>query len=149
MANLGSNVKTAFLKGLEALGKTASSLTDAAQQKLSEMNIDNRRREVLAEIPKCVMQLWKDGVEMPEPLTSLLTELNELEEKLAALRPQPEAKPEEPVQTEEPAEEEAEDTAVEAEEETACTDPCEEPAACECSQEECLCEAAEAENQEE
>lgn len=149
MANLGSNVKTAFLKGLEALGKTASSLTDAAQQKLSEMNIDNRRREVLAEIPKCVMQLWKDGVEMPEPLTSLLTELNELEEKLAALRPQPEAKPEEPVQTEEPAEEEAEDTAVEAEEETACTDPGEETPACECSQEECLCEAAEAESQEE
>ncbi|MBR5547402.1 MAG: hypothetical protein IKU70_10550 [Clostridia bacterium] len=150
MANLGSNVKTAFLKGLEALGKTASSLTDAAQQKLSEMNIDNRRREVLAEIPKCVMQLWKDGVEMPEPLTSLLTELNELDEKLAALRPQPEAKPEEPVQTEEPAEEEeAEDTAVEAEEETACTDPGEETPACECSQEECLCEAAEAENQEE
>ena len=149
MANLGSNVKTAFLKGLEALGKTASSLTDAAQQKLSEMNIDNRRREVLAEIPKCVMQLWKDGAEMPEPLTSLLTELNELDEKLAALRPQPEVRPEEPVQTEEPAEEEAEDTAVEAEEETACTDPGEETPACECSQEECLCEAAESENQEE
>ena len=47
MANLGSNVKTAFLKGLEVLGKTASSLTDAAQQKLSEMNLDTRRRSML------------------------------------------------------------------------------------------------------
>ena len=44
MANLGNNVKTAFLKGLEALGKTASNLSDAAQQKLIEMNLDTRRR---------------------------------------------------------------------------------------------------------
>lgn len=140
MANLSSNVKTAFLKGLQALGKTASNLTDAAQQKLSEMNLDTRRREVLAEIPKCVMQLWKNGVEMPEPLNALLQELTELEEKLAALRPQPEPKPEEPVQEEEPA---AEETAEE---------PCEEPAgeesaveepACECSEEGCCKEVSE------
>ena len=139
MANLSSNVKTAFLKGLQALGKTASTLTDAAQQKLSEMNLDTRRREVLTEIPKCVMQLWKNGVEMPEPLNTLLQELTELEEKLAALRPQPEAKPEEPVQEEEPA---AEETAEETAEE-----PCEEPAAeepaCECSEEGCCTEASE------
>ncbi len=138
MANLGSNVKTAFLKGLEALGKTASSLTDAAQQKLSEMNLDNRRREVLAEIPKRVMQLWKDGVEMPEPLTELLKELTDLEEKLAEMRPQPEAKPEEPEQPKEPAEEEtAEEAAEEAAEEIV-----EEASACDCSAEDCCCEAA-------
>lgn len=143
MANLSSNVKTAFLKGLQALGKTASNLTDAAQQKLSEMNLDTRRREVLAEIPKCVMQLWKNGVEMPEPLNTLLQELTELEEKLAALRPQPEAKPEEPVQEEEPA---AEETAEETAEEP-CEEPCEESAveepACECSEEGCCKEVSE------
>ena len=143
MANLSSNVKTAFLKGLQALGKTASNLTDAAQQKLSEMNLDTRRREVLAEIPKCVMQLWKNGVEMPEPLNTLLQELTELEEKLAALRPQPEPKPEEPVQEEEPA---AEETAEEMAEEP-CEEPCEESAveepACECSEEGCCKEASE------
>lgn len=110
MATLGNNVKTAFLKGLEALGKTATSLTDAAQQKLSEMNLDTRRRELLAEIPKCVMQLWKEGVELPEPLTSLLTELSELEEKLAAMRPQPEAKTTAAVKCEAETEVEAEQT---------------------------------------
>ena len=146
MANLGNNVKTAFLKGLEALGKTASSLSDAAQQKLSEMNLDTRRREVLSEIPKCVMQLWKDGVEMPEPLTALLNELSELEEKLAALRPQPEVKTEEEAKPEKPAEEAAEETE-EAAEEPAC-DCAEETCCCECEQpasdcaEEPCCEAA-------
>ena len=113
-----------------------ASLSDAAQQKLSEMNLDTRRREVLAEIPKCVMQLWKDGVEMPEPLTALLTELSELEEKLAALRPQPAAKEAEP-ETE--AEEAAEEPAAEAEEVP------EEAPACECAEEECCCEAGEPE----
>ena len=123
MATLGNNVKTAFLKGLEALGKTATSLTDAAQHKLSEMNLDTRRRELLAEIPKCVMQLWKEGVEMPEPLTNLLTELNELEEKLAAMRPQPEVKvteSEAEVETEaDPTEEETQE-----EDEACCAEPC-------------------------
>lgn len=141
MANLGNNVKTAFLKGLEALGKTASSLSDAAQQKLSEMNLDTRRREVLSEIPKCVMQLWKDGVEMPEPLTALLNELSELEEKLAALRPQPEVKTEEEAKPEEPAEEAAEETE-EAAEEPAC-DCAEETCCCECEQEQPACGCAE------
>lgn len=93
MGNLGYGVRTAFLKGLEALGKTASTLSDAAQHKLDKMNLENRRRTVLAEIPKCVMQLWKDGAELPEPLNSLLSELHDVELQLAALRPQPEAKP--------------------------------------------------------
>lgn len=143
MANLGNNVKTAFLKGLEALGKTASSLSDAAQQKLSEMNLETRRREMMAEIPRLVMQLWKDGVELPPALSELLGELSELDEKLSAMRPQPEEKAEED-QTEE-AEEEAGAADEEAEqeplscEENACEAPdckCE----CECTGEDCGCE---------
>lgn len=139
MANLGNNVKTAFLKGLEALGKTASSLSDAAQQKLSEMNLETRRREMMAEIPRLVMQLWKDGVELPPALSELLGELSELEEKLSAMRPQPEEKAEEE-QTEE-AEEEAGAADEETEqeplscEETACEAP-----ECECVGEACGCE---------
>lgn len=140
MAILGNNVKTAFLKGLEALGKTASTLTDAAQQKLSEMNLDTRRREVLAEIPKCVMQLWKNGVEMPEPLNTLLQELTELEEKLAALRPKPEVKAEEPAPAEEAEEEEVPAEATE-------EGPTEETPDCECGEDACCCEAAESEGE--
>lgn len=89
MANLGNNMKTAFLKGLEALGKGASSLTNAAQHKINEMNLDSRRREILSEIPKCVMEMWQNGVELPDPLGALLSELNELDQQLAAMRPQP------------------------------------------------------------
>ncbi len=142
MANLGNNVKTAFLKGLEALGKTASSLSDAAQQKLSEMNLETRRREVLAEIPKCVMQLWQDGVEMPEALTALLSELTELNEKLAAMHPQPEVKPEE--EEEAQPEQDAQDVPVEEETvEQEAVETVAEEAVCECANEDCCCEASE------
>lgn len=129
MGNLGYGVKTAFLKGLEALGKTASNLSDAAQHKLSEMNLENRRREVLASIPKCVMQLWQDGVELPEPLSDLLNELADVEQQLAAMRPQPKAAPAEEASAEEEVEEETEVEALEEPAEEAVTP------ACECSEE--------------
>lgn len=116
MGNLGYGVRTAFLKGLEALGKTASNLSDAAQHKLDKMNLENRRRNVLAEIPKCVMLLWQEGTVLPEPLNSLLSELHDVEQQLAAMRPQPEVKPAEQ-SAEEAVEEAAEEPAEEPTEE--------------------------------
>ena len=140
MANLGNNVKTAFLKGLEALGKTASSLSDAAQQKLSEMNLETRRREMMAEIPRLVMQLWKDGVELPPALSEVLGKLSELEEKLSAMRPQPEEKAGEE-QTEETEEEAGGAAGEEAEQETlSCEETACEAPECECAGEACGCE---------
>ena len=135
MSNLGYGVKTAFLKGLEALGKTASNLSDAAQHKLNEMNLETRRREVLASIPKCVMQLWKDGVELPTPLTDLLNELADVEQQLSAMRPQPKAAPAE----ETPAEEDDVTEAVEEPAEEATPD-------CECS-DDTVCEIPETEEE--
>ena len=125
MAIFGEKLRTAFLKGIEALGKGASSLADGAQKKLDEMNLETRRREILAAIPKCVSELYAQGVELPQQLTDLLGELKELEEKIKAMRPQP-------APVEEPAAEEAEEgTAEEAA-------PAEEAAeeACECGCEE-------------
>ena len=125
MAIFGENLRTAFLKGIEALGKGASSLADGAQKKLDEMNLETRRREILAAIPKCVSELYAQGVELPQQLTDLLGELKELEEKIKAMRPQP-------APVEEPAAEEAEEgsaeEAVPAEEaaEEACECGCEE-----------------------
>ncbi|MDD6142415.1 MAG: hypothetical protein PUD16_02825 [bacterium] len=91
MAILGNNLKTAFLKGMEALGKGAANLTSSAQQKLNEMNLENRRSELAKEIPVCAMKLWKDGAQLPEELAALLSEISELEEQLAAMRAKPEA----------------------------------------------------------
>lgn len=109
MAILGNNLKTAFLKGMEALGKGAANLTSSAQQKLNEMNLENRRSVLAKEIPVCAMKLWKDGAQLPEELAALLSEISELEEQLAAMR----AKPEAPAQPEAEAAPAAEETTVE------------------------------------
>ncbi len=127
-AIFGENLRTAFLKGVEALGKGAADLAQGAHKKLDEIKLEGRRRDVLNEIPKCVNELYAQGVELPQQLTDLLAELADLDEQLAAMRPAP--APQEP---EEPAEE-AE--AAEAEEEMAEEEPAvEEPAAEEAAEE--------------
>ncbi|MBR3874152.1 MAG: hypothetical protein IKJ26_08275 [Clostridia bacterium] len=101
MAGLfGESVKTAFLKGIEAIGKGASTLAEGAQNKLNEINLETRRREILNEIPKCVQELYEQGIELPEKLTGLLGELSELDAKLAQMRPQPAPQEEAPAEEE-------------------------------------------------
>lgn len=104
MANLGNDVKTFFLKGVESLGKAASDLTVSARKKLDEINVAARRDEIRKALPDLLLQLWKNGAELPDELVSLLVELNRLNEQLAAAQAKPEsAQPEE--DTEEPTEE--------------------------------------------
>lgn len=110
-AFFGENVKTAILKGIEAIGKGASTLAEGAQKKLDEINLESRRREILNEIPKCVRALYEQGVNLPEELMNLLNELGELDEKLQAVRPQP-------APAEEPAPEQEEQVGTETVEET-------------------------------
>jgi len=144
MGHLGTSVKTAFLKGLEALGKSAANLSDAAHHKVSVMNLENRRREVLSAIPKCVMQLWKEGAELPEALSALLSELADVEQKLAEMRPQPEVKPAEETAAEEETEVAEEEAVSEEALEEVCEAPVEE-AAVEVPEAEPCCEAEETE----
>lgn len=98
MANLGINVKTALLKGLEAIGDAASSIGTSAKQKLSEMHLANRRDDLRKAIPDLAMLLWKQGAELPNELVSVLGELSELEEQIAALHPKAEAAEEQPAE---------------------------------------------------
>ena len=93
MAKIGNNMKTALLKGLEALGDAASSIGTSAKQKLSEMHLANRRDDLRKAIPDLAMLLWKQGAQLPAELASVLSELSDLEEQIAALRPKPEPAP--------------------------------------------------------
>lgn len=93
MAKLGNNMKTALLRGLEALGDAASSIGTSAKQKLSEMHLANRRDDLRKAIPDLAMLLWKQGAELPVELTSVLSELSDLEEQIASLHPAPQPAP--------------------------------------------------------
>ena len=102
MASLGNNLKVAFLRGLEAVGRGASNMASNAHQKLNEINLETRRRELLSEIPVQALDLWQQGEPMPQPLGEMLRELSELDEELTVLRAQRYAR----VETESPTQDE-------------------------------------------
>ena len=113
----GDNLKTTILKTIEAFGKSASSMAEGAQKKLSEMNLEVRRRELTDRITGIVMELYHSGTELPESLTAVLDEINGIDAQLAEMRAektaaQPEETEEEEEESLETAEEVSETVAV-------------------------------------
>ena len=92
MANFSSRVKLTVLKGMEALGTTASNLASNAKLKVNEINLENRRREILTNFSLQAFELWQKGVELPAPLAEMLEELSDTEARLSVLRAQKYAK---------------------------------------------------------
>lgn len=92
MAGFGNKVKLTVLKGMEAVGQSASSLASNAQHKLQELNLETQRREILSAFPLRAYDLWQKGEALPEELAKMLKELSELDERLGILRAQRYAK---------------------------------------------------------
>lgn len=95
MADLRKGFKEIWMKGMEAVGDTASKIASNTKYKVNEMNLVNRRREILSDFGTRAYELWQKGEHFPEELESLLaelsrldTELNEIRmEKLASMQP--------------------------------------------------------------
>ena len=86
MADINSNLKNIWMKGMEAIGRTASSIASNTKYKVDEMNLVNRRREILADFGPRAYALWQKGVSFPEELQASLQELSQLDEKLNDMR---------------------------------------------------------------
>ncbi len=86
MPTITDKIRTTWFKCMESIGTSAANLADNAKQKLNEINMEARRKEVVADLPSKLLQMWKDGAELPEELNELLGELNTIEEDLAAAR---------------------------------------------------------------
>ena len=88
MAKANGGLKMAWLKVMEAIGNTASTMANNAKAKMQEINLEARKRELLTELSMVAMTLWQKGHELPPPLNAILTELNEVDEKLSLTRAQ-------------------------------------------------------------
>jgi len=86
--NFSSKVRIALFKGMEAIGTSASNLASNAKLKVNEINLENRRREILTDFSLQAFELWQNGTQLPAPLDSLFQELSEIEERLSVLRAQ-------------------------------------------------------------
>lgn len=86
MAEIGKSLKGIWLKSMEAISNTASNIASNTKYKVDEMNIVNRRREILSDFGAQAYELWQKGEKFPEPLDALLKELSELDEAMNAIR---------------------------------------------------------------
>ena len=86
MPELSKSLKGIWLKSMQAISNTASNIASNTKYKVDEMNIVNRRRDILSNFGSQAYEMWQKGVVFPEPLQSLLAELCELDEQLNAIR---------------------------------------------------------------
>lgn len=86
MAEIKKSLKGIWLKSMEAISNTASNIASNTKYKVDEMNIVNRRREILSDFGAQAYELWQKGEKFPETLDVLLKELSELDEALNAIR---------------------------------------------------------------
>lgn len=86
MAEIGKSLKGIWLKSMEAISNTASNIASNTKYKVDEMNIVNRRREILSDFGAQAYELWQKGEKFPATLDALLKELSDLDEALNAIR---------------------------------------------------------------
>lgn len=86
MADLKTSLKQAWLKTMETVGNAASNIASTTRQRLDEMNLINRRREILSNLGNHAYEMWQKGVSLPSPLKELLEELSQVDEELNTLR---------------------------------------------------------------
>ena len=86
MADIGASIKGIWLKGMEAIGNTASNIATNTKSKVDEMNLVNRRAEILKDFGNKAYALWLKGEHFPEELDAQLQELQKLDNQLNDLR---------------------------------------------------------------
>lgn len=86
MPEIGKSLKGIWLKSMEAISNTASNIASNTKYKVDEMNLVNRRREILSNFSAQCYEMWQKGEQFPEPLAAQLKELSELDEALNAIR---------------------------------------------------------------
>ena len=94
MSEFGQNLKNAVMKGIEAIGNTASSLASNTKQKVEEFNLSNQLKDLYAEIGEKVYTLSKQGTVFPGDLSDSIRRAAETEAELNRVREQKEENPE-------------------------------------------------------
>ena len=83
--------KTLWIKGMKTIGDTAANIANNTRNKVDEMTLQNRRRELSEELSQAVYALWLKGNEFPPEVNKMLGELQELDERLNEMRAEKDA----------------------------------------------------------
>ena len=87
MAAINNGLKGILMRGLEAVNNTASSIASNTKYKVDEMNLLNRRREILSDFGARAYEIWQKGDQrFPDELEKLLVELSDVDNQLNEMR---------------------------------------------------------------
>ncbi|MBO7661906.1 MAG: hypothetical protein J6U01_00885, partial [Clostridia bacterium] len=75
-----------WIKGMETVGNTASSIANNTRFKVDEMNLQNQRREIVGNIGSMAYVLWQKGEHFPEEIGKQLQEVQRIDELLNDMR---------------------------------------------------------------
>ena len=92
MAEYPKGFKGIWMKSMEAIGDTATKIASNTKYKVNEMNMINRRREILSDFGEKAYALWQKGEQFPAELDALLEELSGLDASLEEIRAEKAAK---------------------------------------------------------
>ena len=72
MADIVKGLKSVWMRGMEAIGDTASNIANNTKYKVQEMNLINRRHEILSDFGTHAYALWQSGMKFPKELEKQL-----------------------------------------------------------------------------
>lgn len=120
MADISKTMKDIWAQSVKAVNKAATNIANSTKQKMDEMSMTSRRKELQNQLGAQVYTLWQQGEEVPATLHTMLEEMKQLDTQLQELReaknaPEAPEEPEAPEMPEAPEAPEAPETVVEEE----------------------------------
>lgn len=91
MADISKILTDAWIKVNQGIGSAANSIADATKEKVTEINLNSRKQEIMNALSPKLIELYKQGVTLPEEIAAMLSELTAVEEKIVSLKPAPAA----------------------------------------------------------
>lgn len=86
MADIGKSVREFLLQSVKAVNSAANSVASTTRYKVDELNLQNRRKELLSAASDLAYTLWKNGEALPESLASILEKVASVDADLASMR---------------------------------------------------------------
>lgn len=86
MSEIGLKIKQAGTTGAKAVGRAATSAANTTKFKVDELSILSKRRDLINDLGKRVLEMSRNGIELPEGMADLIQQLDALDSSLDTLR---------------------------------------------------------------
>lgn len=86
MADIGKSMRKFLLQSVKAVNSAASSVASTTRYKVDELNLQNRRKELMNAASELAYTLWKRGDAMPEGLAEILEKVAQVDDNLSVMR---------------------------------------------------------------